>query len=186
VNNYREIRQDTILPFILDTPLNSHDSKPGDAFSATLDTGGEGMYDGLPARTQVFGTVVYARRQVHRDPGVIQLHFDHLVLPNGRTIPVNGRLCGIDDTNAMRSDGGWLVAKNPERNNTMVFVAYGQDRALIVSFPTNRPLGDGMIHNMLTASLDASQRMRLARNAELSAGTRMGLRLYDGLVIPHE
>jgi hypothetical protein len=186
VNNYREIAVDTILPFVLESPLSSRNSKPGDPFSGTLDTHRAGEYLGLPEGTQVFGTVSFVRRQVHRDPGVIQLRFDHLVLPNGRTLPVNGKLSGVDDVSAMRTEGGRLVAKNPERNATMVFVADGPDTALVVGFPTDRPLGDGMIHNLLTASLDANQRTRLAHNAELPRGTRMGLRLYDGLIVPHD
>lgn len=186
VNNYREVPADTILPLRLETSLSSKDSKPGDPFTAVLETRGEADYAGLPAHTQVFGTVLFVRRQVHRDPGVIQLRFDQLVLPNGRKLPVNGKLSGMDEMSAMRVDGGRLEAKNPERNNTMVFVANGPETALIASFQTERPLGDGMIHNLLAASLDASQRTRLAYNAELPRGTRMGLRLYDGLVVPRD
>jgi len=185
VNNYREIPADTVLAFRLDNNLSSHDSKPGDPFSATIDSHEAGDM-GLPPGTQLFGKVEYVKRQVHRDPGVIQVQFDHLMLPNGHRLPVNGKLIGLDEVNVMHSDNGRLVAKNSQRNATMVFVSDGEHTNLVVAFPTDRPLGDGMIHEMLHASLDASQRARLARNAEIHSGSRFGLRLYDRLIIPHD
>lgn len=184
VKTYDEIRADTVIPFSLDSRLSSRDSKPGDPFTATLETRGHDHYLSLPQGTQAYGTIVYVKRQHRREPGIVQIRFDHLLLPNGRTVPVNGQLIGLDDLSVMRDQDGELRSKGDQRGSTSAFLATGEESAMVVAFPTRRPLQDGMIGGMLQTTLDANQRARLARELDLHRGTPMGLRLYDNLVIP--
>jgi len=186
VRTFGEMTADTVIPLTLDTYLSSKDSKPGDPFVATLDTRGADRYMDLPRGTQAYGTVVYVKRQHRRDPGVIQLRFDHLVLPSGRNLPVDGRLTSLDDLNVMRHGDGRLTAKESQRNDVSVFIAYGPQSSLIVALPTERPLQDRTVSGMLATTLDANQRSRLAHDLDLHRGTPMGLRLYESLIIPRD
>jgi hypothetical protein len=186
VRTYDEIKADSVIPLVLETRLSSRDSKPGDPFTARLDTHGDHGYMNLPVGTKVYGTVAYVKRQHRRVPGVIELRFDHMTTPNGRSLPINGRLYSLDDTSVTRSHDGDLIAAKEQRNNTVVFVAYDNHESWIVSLPTERPLRDSEIPNLLGQALEASQRSRLAHDVELRAGTPMGLRLYGSLVIPRD
>ncbi len=135
---------------------------------------------------RVYGVVAYVKKQHRRVPGVIELRFDHLMLPNGRSLPVNGRLIGLDNVSVMRRDDGEYVAASDQRGNTTVFVATSQSTSVIVALQTRRPIEDSMIGGLLSAALDPSERSRLARDVELRQGTPMGLRLYDSVIIPRD
>jgi len=186
VKTYDEIKADSVIPLVLETRLSSKDSKPGDPFTARLESHGDHGYMNLPAGTKVYGTVTYVKRQHRRTPGVVELRFDHMTLPSGRNLPINGRLYSLDNASVTRSDNGELVAAREQRNNTVVFVAYDNHESWIVSLPTERPLRDSEIPNLIGQALEASQRSRLAHDVELREGTPMGLRLYGSLVIPKD
>jgi len=186
VRTYDEIKADSVIPLVLETHLSSRDSKPGDPFTARLETRGDHGYMNLPAGTQVYGTVTYVKRQHRRTPGVVELRFDHMTLPNGRNLPINGRLCSLDNASVTRSENGELIAAKEQRNNTVVFVAYDNHESLIVALPTERPLRDSEMTTLLGQALETHQHNRLARDADLREGTPMGLRLYGSLVIPRD
>jgi len=186
IRTYDEIKADTVIPLVLETRLSSRDSKPGDSFTARLETQGDHNYMNLPVGTKAYGTVTYVKRQHRRTPGVVELHFDHFMLPSGRSLPINGRLYGLDDASVSRTADGVLIAAREQRNDTMVFVAYDNHESLIVALPTQRPLRDAEMTSLLGQSLEKSQHNRLARDAELREGTPMGLRLYGSLIIPRD
>ena len=86
--SYSVIAVDTVIPFTLTTRLSSFDAHIGEEFTARLATNGENRYLGLPKGTEVYGSVTFVQKQHDRQPGVIELTFDHLVTPDGRNLRI--------------------------------------------------------------------------------------------------
>ena len=183
-SNYRVIAVDTVIPLKLDTRLSSFDAQVGDSFTATLDTNGENRYLGLPRDTQVFGSVTYVRRHRDRQPGIMELTFDHLVLPNGRSIPVEGRVIGLDANSVTRRTNGATMVRNMPQTGRVVFAGYGEGSGVIVGIHTKVRLAHGMIDELLDSATNTRQRELQSRDVELRPGTGIGLRLYEELKVP--
>jgi hypothetical protein len=89
---------------ILDTPLSTRTSKPGDRFTATvLDT--MNARDGavaIPSGSRVEGEVAEADEgkalAALRGKGKLSLRFRDVVLPNGQTLPLTATLISVHDT----------------------------------------------------------------------------------------
>jgi hypothetical protein len=181
----------TVIPVRLDTELRSNKSERGERFTATLKTE-DREYVGLPAGTIVEGVVREAQARQGKEPGLLDLAFQRLRLPNGRTYPIDGSLIGLDSNSVSRESDGRLVAKPGRRNNRMAYAGYGAAGGLLASVLTGRGkikienvlLGAGI--GFLLGSLERSPQE--ARDVHLKPGTEMGVRLdrrltyagYDG------
>jgi len=175
---------DTVIPLTLNTRLSSYDAQVGDAFTSTIDTNGENRYLGLPKGTQVFGSVTYVRKQREHQPGVIELTFDHLVMPNGESLAVDGRVIGLDAHVVTRKTNGATMARNSSHTGRVVFAGYGVGSGIIVGIHTKEPIEDGQVGELLREATSATQRELQVRDVELRPGTGIGLRLYHELKIP--
>src|SRR5579862_9340607 len=78
----------TVLRADLNDRLSSTDSRPGDRFTGTIRDDGSG----LPSGTEVVGQVTDVQRSTDRQPGVVDVEFRSLRLPDGRVFPIDGRL----------------------------------------------------------------------------------------------
>jgi len=67
----------TVIPFSLDQALSSNKSSVGDKFTATIDTGTSGDYQGLVKGAVLEGHVDVARAKVDDVPGVLGLKCPH-------------------------------------------------------------------------------------------------------------
>jgi len=178
------IAVDTVLPLTLNTRLSSRNAQRGDQFTATLITDGSRHYFDLPQGTQAYGSVSYVRHQNGRDPGVIELSFDHLVLPNGRNLPIVGRLVGMDNASVRRLGNGTFMAVSAVRHDRMVFTGYGPTTGLIVGFEGKNVSADVQVGRLLQGALGIQQRSQRAHDVELVPGTQFGFRLYQPLAVP--
>jgi hypothetical protein len=182
--SYSVIAVDTVIPFTLNTRLSSFDAHIGDGFSARLATNGENRYLGLPRGTEVYGSVTFAQRQRDRRPGVLELTFDHLVMPDGQSLAVEGRLIGLDAHSVTRKINGATMAKDTPRTGRVVFAGYGPGSGLIVGIHTRDQLEEGTISDLLYGATNSRQREQQVRDVELRPGTDIGLRLYQELKVP--
>jgi len=176
------IKADTVIPWSLDTPLSSRDSRPGEAFTATLAAEGPD-YLGIPAGSQLKGSVSSAKPKAGSDPGVLELKFDQIITPDGRRILVDGRLIGLDDKSVTRERGGALVAKDSTRNDRVAFAGYGAGAGLIVGLLTNRPIEDTVLGGLLGFAVGSAQKQRQVNDVSLDRGTQFGMRLHRELTL---
>ncbi len=172
----REIRQDTVLPAVLDTRLSSYQSRPGDVFTATLETDGNRDYMGIPRGTQIFGRVEYVRPTHHRSPGVIELRFTHLVLPDGRHVPIDGTLVSMSPSAVLRTEDGHWMANDLNRGDRFVFVGY--DNGKLVPISAGRPLAESNVDTLIWQSV-GEHTYRLAHDVVAPIGARIGIRLDE-------
>jgi hypothetical protein len=172
----------TVLPVRLNTPLSSKDSQPGDTFTATLrPDSGLGAY-GLPRGTRVEGVVRDARPEHDRRPGVLDLDFRRVLLPDGESYPIEGSLIGLDNKSVRKTPDGRLIATPSHQNDRLTYLGYGAGAGFVIGALTHRPFEDTVLGGGLGLLLGSLQnRNHQARDVNLKVGTELGVRLDQRL-----
>lgn len=170
----------TVIAVQLNDTLSSTDSKKGDTFSTTVQSSNNA---GLPAGTTIQGVVRDARPKNGKNPGVLDLAFDQVVLPNGRKYSINGSVIGLDSKSVTRTSGGRLIANKSHRTNRLTYVGYGAGAGLLLSVITHRKstLTDTLIGGGLGYLYGALEKGHSVNDVKLSQGTKMGVRLDSRL-----
>ncbi|HLJ56278.1 MAG TPA: stalk domain-containing protein [Chthonomonadaceae bacterium] len=182
----RSIRLDrgSVIPVRLNDALSSDRSRKGDTFSTSV-RAGDGEDYGLPPGTRIDGVVSGARPQRGRDPGVIELSFDRVRLPDGRSYAVDGSLIGLDNKSVDRRSDGRLVAKPSHQNDRLTYAGYGAAAGLIVGLLSNHPLEDTTLGGLIGFGLGSLQKSKSsARDVVLKPGTEMGVRIDNQATVP--
>jgi hypothetical protein len=173
----------SVLPFTLNTRLSSRNAHPGDQFTATINPGRNANYYFIPGNTIAYGSVSYARPRDHDRPGSIELRFDHLVFPNGRTVHLNGELIGLDSGSVRRLPNGMMVSASNDRHDRVVYTGKGPGVGIVIGFHTGQRVADDALAHLLEGAVRARPE-REVHDVELTPGTQLGVRLYNDLVIP--
>ncbi|MFI5385385.1 MAG: copper amine oxidase N-terminal domain-containing protein [Fimbriimonadales bacterium] len=179
------IRANEVIPVTLDTSLSSVDNQRGDGFSATVHTGYAADYAGIPQGTTVEGHIAAVHPRQGDRPGILDLAFDRIRLPDGRTAAVDGTLISLDNRHVQTNSDGLLTARNDAgtQDQRMVYAGYGAGGGLLVGVLTKRPLEDTVLGGALGYIFGQVQHdQRRASNVTLSPGTRMGIRINHDLV----
>jgi len=167
----------SVIPVRLNDSISSADSHKGDSFTTTV-RGGDAEDYGLPAGTKIEGVVEGARPQRDKDPGILEVHFDRVRLPDGHSYPINGSLIGLDNKSVDRRSDGRLIAKPSHRNDRLTYAGYGAGAGLIVGLLTKHPLEDTVLGGLLGYGFSALQKGHSdARDVVLKPGAEMGVRI---------
>jgi len=180
------IASDTVLPVTLDNALSSNGSRRGDRFTATVRTSGNDYYGMLPSGTQVEGKVVTARAQRGNQPGLLELDFQRLRFPNGRTVSIDGDLVSMDSNGIVRDNNGRVRATGNSRDQRVVYAGYGAGAGLLVGLLTKKPLEGTILGGVLGYLAGQVQHDRgngNPSNVRLSPGTQFGVRLSRDVII---
>jgi hypothetical protein len=176
------IARDTVIPFKLQTPLNSRTARVGDRFTATIDTAGDPNYEGLPMGTILEGHVTTVRAKTSSAPGVIGVEFDRVRLPNTNAYAIDGALIGLDEKSVINDDGTFK-ARNSSSNDDLKWVGYGAAAGVLVgiltdgNLVTDTVIGAALGYLFGRTQVDPSK----YRDLNLTAGTRFGVRLDQDL-----
>lgn len=169
----------TVLKARLDDRLSSAQARPGQRFTATVQSDDD--RSGLPEGTRVVGVVREARAASRTQPGVLDVDFTTLDFPNGRVYPISGALTSLDSNSVSRSANGRLVAKRSKSSDRTKFIGYGAGAGAIIAL-----LGKG---NLLTNALFGAaggyvyQQLQKDKskggyaNVDLKEGAEFGVRL---------
>lgn len=175
---------DTVIPVRLDDGLSSIDSRRGDTFTATIRTDGDRRYGMLPAGTQIVGKVVTARPQRGNDPGLLELDFQKLRLPNGRSYSIDGQLVSLEDGNIVRGDNGIMRTSGNNKDNRTVYAGYGAGAGLVLGLLTKKPLEGTILGGALGYLAGQVQKdQRRPSNVRLAPGTEFGVRLTRDVAV---
>jgi len=175
----RTIRLDagTVIPVRLNDPISSSDSRKGDTFTATVKPTDASEY-GLPDGTKIDGRVTGVRAQRDKDPGILEVSFERIRLPDGHSYAIDGSLIGLDNKSVERASDGRLTAKPSHKNDRLTYAGYGAGAGLIVGLITKRPLEDAVLGGLLGYGFSALQKGHSnARDVSLKPGTEMGVRI---------
>ena len=85
--------------------LSSQSAQVGQTFeSSVVDLVSINGYAAIPANSRVRGVVSYVQPATRQRSGVMQVTFDRLILPNGTSVPIAGRLTSTDSTERRQID----------------------------------------------------------------------------------
>jgi hypothetical protein len=126
-SGFDQIAAGTEIRAVLDTPLSTKTSKPGDRFTATITEPARGSGGSVVAPTgaRIEGEVGDAdenKTLATFDKGKLSLRFRDLVLPNGQTLPLAATLISVNDTNGKS-------ARKPDEEGRAEFGTRGRDIA---------------------------------------------------------
>ncbi len=185
------IDKGTVIPVNLQTRVSSRDSRKGDLVRATVEnfnsgavTWEQGDFD-FPAGTVIEGRVSSVTPRNGNNPGMIELDFGRLVMPDNRTMNINGSLIALDSKSVSRNENGVLIAKTSSKDNRVVYAGYGAGAGLLVGLLTKKPLESlaiGGILGYIAGTLEQSKKKNPA-DVNLDPGTRFGVRLNNSATV---
>jgi len=165
----------TVIPVTLDDSLSSDNNTRGDKFTATVQSDNAQ----LPPGTKVDGVVEGARPKRADKPGMLELRFTRVDLPNGDSYSVNGTLIGLDRKSVTRRGDRLVATANaPDR---AVYTGVGAGAGLILGLATRRPIEDAILGGLAGFGASFLQDRNNAHNVRLDAGTTFGVRLRNDL-----
>ncbi len=165
----------TVIPVQIDQTLNSKTAAQGDRFTATVRPGSDDP--GLPDGTRIDGVVREAVPAEHGKPGVLDLDFRGLVLPNGERHAITADLIALNAKSVRRTASGVLVATPDKSANRLKFIGIGAGAGLLIGALTKQNTleslllgaGGGYLYNELSRHRPG--------DVNLKAGTTFGVRL---------
>lgn len=177
----------TVLVGQLSNNLSSNNSQKGDTFVVVVhesDTHGATGSDALPVGSKIEGVVREVHPKQDKNPGMIDLKFTRVILPDGAAHKIHGSLIGLDNKSVTKTGGGRLVANPGHRTDRQTYVGIGAGAGAIVGLATghHQPLKDTAIGAGLGYLYGALRKHDSgARDVNLKSGTRIGIRLDNSL-----
>lgn len=106
--------------------LQSATAKTGQTFETTVEESvGVDEYTAIPQGSKIRGTITLARPATRQESGVIELVFDQLILPDGSSLPITGKLTSTDsaERRQIKSDPNARVVLVGERGGVGAAIA---------------------------------------------------------------
>jgi len=180
------LRVNSVIPVTLSSELSSNNSRIGDTFSTNVRTAGQDNYGGIPNGSRIEGHVIAARPRQGNEPGMLQLGFDRLILPDGNSMGLNGSLVGLDSTSVTKAYDGTLQAipGKATSRNPIVYVGLGAGAGAVLAMITKgNILTDSVVGGALGFLVDSLQKGNgnSAKDVNLPSGTEFGVRLNQPL-----
>ena len=173
----------TVIPVTLNSVLSSRSARSGDRFTARVRTV-DNRYGVIPSNSFIEGHVISARAQRGNDPGLLELAFDRLRLPGGRSVSIEGSLYSLDNNALNENHDGTLTARDTKKDNRTVYAGYGAGAGLIIGLLTKRPLENTAIGGILGFIIGSAERPKQRpSDVTLRAGQQFGIRLDQDLAI---
>ncbi|MDQ3812554.1 MAG: stalk domain-containing protein [Armatimonadota bacterium] len=172
------VPEGAVVPVTIDTRLSSTTSHAGDRFTTSVIS--ERMGDSeFPVGSKIEGVVVEARPKQGDSPGVLDLEFRNVILPDGTRVPLNAQLANLDDTKSVTTTKGRMMSKMSTGDKIKI-VGIGAGIGFILGKVLDK-------NTTLTTVLGAlggylygrSKDKNQASEAVLAQGTRLGVRLND-------
>ncbi len=182
---YVTIPSGSVLKVRLNDTIASDRNQRGDRFTATVSDQDAG-YD-LPNGTRVEGVVTEARRAKSNQPGMLDLDFRSVVLPDGRRLPIAGSATSLDSKNVRRASDGRLVARSTKKSDKTKFIAYGAGAGFLIGSLTGSNIKGGLLGaaaGYLYGQFGNKDKGKSnGREVVLKPGTEFGVRLDRRLAL---
>ena len=176
----------TVVVVKLNDALNSREARKGDTFTATVTTRDKDDASALPIGTKVEGVVRSAKAKDGDNPGMLDLSFEHITLPGGRSYDIDGSPIALDNKTVVRQNGH-LVAKNGKKGpDRATLVGIGAGAGFLVNVLAHRKgtlldtlVGAGLGYGAGALIKNGSS----VRDVDLKVGQRIGFRLDRSLAM---
>jgi hypothetical protein len=176
----------TVIAVHLKDSLSSNESHKGDRFVAIVDDSKSNRdwgSDALPAGTKVKGYVRAVKPKVDKNPGMLDLTFDMIILPDGRSIGILGSLISLDNKSITKDKHGRLIANKTHSTDRLTYVGYGAGAGALVGLITSRKhvVEDTLLGAGAGLLAGALAKGKSPGDVKLKPGTQMGIRLDNPL-----
>jgi len=173
-----------VVPVTMDQTLSSATARVGQTFTATVASENVGDSE-FPPGTKIQGVVTQSSVRTDTNPGVLELDFRNVVLPDGTRYPITASLTSLDN-DSVTTTRGRVTAKGTASNDNG-----DRTKAVIIGGAAGYLIGRLIKQNsIVTAVLGAAggylydrkqnKDERMA-DAVVNRGDRLGVRL-DGAV----
>lgn len=162
------IRENTVLPVILEQDLRLRDAQAGDRVTARLE---DDRY--LPSGTRLEGEILAARQANGDRPAYIEFRFDRMVFPNGRDQAISATPIAWDKRNLSQDRDGRFVAKGNDKRRKENSVLGGAVGGLVLGALVKKP-GEGLLLGTLAGILVAETGKKSTADLTLARGTKIG------------
>jgi len=172
-----------VVPVTLDKTLSSATARVGDRFTATVKSERLGDSE-FPAGSKVEGVVSEAQPRNGGNPGVLDLDFRNVVLPDGNRVPLRGELIALDNESVTSTSQGRIMARSNARSNSdrLKVIGIGAGAGFLLGRVLKK---DGILPTILGGVggllYDMQKNKDKAREAVLPANTEFGVRLNSSL-----
>jgi len=110
------VPQGAVVPVTMDVALSSATARVGQTFTATVASENLGDSE-FPPGTKIQGVVTQVSARTDQNPGVLELDFRNVVLPNGDRYPVTASLTSLDNDSVTTTQGR-VTAKGSSSNDS--------------------------------------------------------------------
>jgi hypothetical protein len=172
------VPQGAVVPVTMDEMITSETARVGQTFTATVVSENLGDSE-FPPGTKVQGVVTQVSARTDDNPGILELDFRNVLLPNGDRYPINAALTSLDN-DSVTTTRGRVMAKSSSNDsgNRTKAVAIGGAAGFLVGKLIKR-------NSIVTALLGAAggylydRQKDKDRTAEavINRGDRIGVRL---------
>jgi hypothetical protein len=137
----------------------------------------------------VEGHVSFAQAKKDDTPGVLGLIYDNIVLSDGRKVPIEASLIGLDTDSVKTEDGRLIAKKTDKKKEDMKYVGTGAGAGALLAIVTkgniinNTLIGGalGYLYQQILGNKSDVKDVKLDKGAAL--GVRMdreaSIRVYD-------
>jgi hypothetical protein len=164
------LHRDMVIPMVLDRRLASNESKDGEHFVMTVQSG----YDELPSGTVVEGIVRSAVSAGGDHAGSLDVRFTAMRFPDGHTYPINGFVTTMNNRDIVQSENGRLFLKA----NTDRFIPRDVDERsgawLVIGNQKGKIVGGATLGGTFGSIVGAFDHS-VARNVIIQPGTAFAL-----------
>ena len=176
----------TVVAVHLQDSLSSNESQKGDRFVATVDDSNsksDWSSDALPAGSMIKGYVRSVSAKEGKRPGMLDLAFDRVVLPDGHGYSIQGSLISLDNKSIAKDKNGRLIANKGHSSNRLTYVGIGAGAGALIALVTSRKhvLEDSLLGAGAGLLYGALEKGKGPSDVKLNAGTQMGVRLDSRL-----
>jgi peptidoglycan hydrolase-like protein with peptidoglycan-binding domain len=151
------------------TPLQSATAQSGQTFETTVDESiGVDDYTVIPSGSRIRGVISTARRASRQQSGVVEVTFDQLMLADGTTLPIRGKLTSTDSAERRQ------IKANPSGKVVLVGGQGGIGAAIAAAGSNNRS------NNFLSA---LGNLLAEGRDVDVPAGTPLAVELEASVML---
>jgi hypothetical protein len=164
----------TVIPVVLDTPLNSKVNQRGDKFSCIVKYGDHDA--GLPDGTRVEGVVMDAIPSADGKPGELDVDFRRIIFPNGDAGTITASLYSLDGK-AVRESEGRFTAASDKSKDRLKWVGIGAGGGLLIGALTKQNTLLSLLLGAGAGYLFNELGNKKAGDVNLRQGSTFGMRL---------
>jgi len=168
-----------VVPVTLDATLSSKTAQVGQTFMTTVVSSNPGDAE-FPPGTKIEGVITEVRRKTGSNPGMLDVDFRAVVLPNGERHALRSRLTSLDDDSVTQSPQGDITARKSEANKDQVkIIGIGAGAGFLIGKVLLQK--NGVLSAVLGAAggylYNQHQNKNRIAEVSLSPGTKLGVRL---------